>query len=92
MKNIKLAVALSAVLLSVTSLAQADSQHINHQFMSQRAYHAPVDHSSQITANTPWEGTTYRPAESNIEDRSTSKGMHHLKQLKIHALAKRSFM
>jgi hypothetical protein len=93
MKNIKLAVVLSAVMLSVASLAQADTTNkLNHHFMSKRAYHAPVENSQKITADAPWEGATYRPAEANDEDALSAKGAQSLKQLNLHSLAKRSYM
>ncbi len=90
MKNIKLAVVLSAVMLSVASLAQAGNT--NNHFISKRAYLAPVNTGYQSAEYTQWEGATYRPAESKIENALTSKGTQHLKQLNVHSLAKRTFM
>lgn len=92
MKSTKLAIILSTVMLSVSSLAQADvTDRLNHQLMSKRAYHAPVENSNTNAANTPWEGATYRPGVLS-EDAAEGKNLHNLKQLKINSLAKRSFM
>lgn len=92
MKSTKLAIILSTVMLSVSSFAQADvSDRLNHQFMSKRAYHAPVENSKTNAADAPWEGATYRPAALS-EDAAEVKNLHNLNQLKINSLAKRSFM
>lgn len=92
MKSTKLAIILSTVMLSVSSLAQADvKDRLNLQFMSKRAYHAPVENSKTNSADAPWEGATYRPAVLS-EDAAEGKNLHNLNQLKINSLSKRPFM
>lgn len=93
MKSSKLAIILSAIMLSAASLAQAgDTDRLNHQFMSKRAFHAPVENSKTYAADAPWEGATYRPAVLGNEDAFADKNTRNLNQLKINSLSKRPFM
>lgn len=90
MNSLKLAVVVSAVMLSVTSFAQADSaDRLNHNFMSKRAYQAPVENTTS-QANQPWEGATYRPAGTANDD-VARKNAYNLNQLKMHSIARRSY-
>ncbi len=91
MKNIKLAVIVSAVMLSVAGLARADAtDRLNHNFMSKRAYQAPVEHSNANKADAEFEGATYSPADVNDESVATQNS-RNLKQLRINSFARRSF-
>lgn len=93
MKSFKLAVIVSAVMLSVTGLAQADSANrLNHNFMSKRAYYAPLDFSKTNQADSQWEGATYRPADAADENSMASNNVRNLKQLKINSFARRAYM
>jgi hypothetical protein len=92
MKNLKLAIILSTVALSVSGLAQADAtDRLNHNFMSKRAYQAPVDHSNANKAGAEFEGATYRPSDVNDESVAT-QNTRKPKQLRINSFARRSFV
>jgi hypothetical protein len=88
MKNLKLAVIVSAVMLSVSGLAQADSTNrLNHNFMSKRAYQAPVENNKTTKADTEFEGATLVPEDENSFE---NKNARNLKQLKINSLGRRN--
>ena len=90
MKNLKLAVIVSAVMLSVSGLAQADnSERLNHNFMSKRAYQAPVENNKTTKADAQFEGATLVPQDENSVE---SKNARNLKQLKINSLSRRPYM
>ena len=90
MKSLKLAVILSAVILSVSGLAQADNtERLNHNFMSKRGYHAPVENNKSTKADAEFEGATLVPEDENSVE---SKNARNLKQLKINSLSRRSYM
>jgi hypothetical protein len=90
MKNLKLAVIVSAVMLSVSGLAQADATNrLNHNFMSKRAYQAPVENNKSTKADADFEGATLVPVD---EDSVESKNARNLKQLKINSLSRRPYM
>ncbi len=92
MKNLKLAVIVSAVMLSISSLAQADvTNRLNHNFMSKRAYQAPVENIKTIKADTEFEGASYRPINVNNESVVT-QNPRKTKQLRINSFARRSFV
>jgi hypothetical protein len=94
MNNFKLSVIISAVLLSVTSMAQAETSigqeesanRLNHNFSSKRAYHAPADLSAANKSTDQFEGATLVP---NDEDSVDSKKARHLKQLQMHSIGRR---
>ncbi len=91
MKSLKSAVIVSAVLLSVSGLAFADSaSRLNHNFMSKRAYQAPVVNSTASQADSQWEGATYRP--SATDEGVATQNNRHIKQLRINSFARRSFV
>lgn len=91
MRSLKLAVIVSAVMFSVAGLAQADSvnntNRLNHNFMSKRAYQAPVENNKTVQADAQWEGATLVP-----ENDAVIKNERNLKQLKINSFARRSFI
>jgi hypothetical protein len=92
MKNLKLAVIVSAVMLSVSGLAQADATNrLNHNFMSKRAYQAPVENNKTTKADTEFEGATYRPTDLNNES-VVNQNTRKPKQLRINSFARRSFV
>jgi hypothetical protein len=93
MKSLKLAVIVSVVMLSVSSLAQADgTERLNHNFMSKRAYQAPVENNNANKAVEEFEGATFRPAETANEEGFTTQNKRILKQLRINSFARRSFV
>jgi hypothetical protein len=88
MKNLKLAVIVSAVMLSVSGLAQADATNrLNHNFMSKRAYQAPVENNKATKADAQFEGATLVPEDENSVE---NKNARNLKQLKINSLGRRN--
>ena len=88
MKNLKLAVIVSAVMLSVSGLAQADATNrLNHNFMSKRAYQAPVENNKTTKTDTEFEGATLVPEDENSFE---NKNARNLKQLKINSLGRRN--
>jgi hypothetical protein len=88
MKNLKLAVIVSAVMLSVSGLAQADNtERLNHNFMSKRAYQAPVENNKTTKADKEFEGATLVPEDENSFE---NKNARNLKQLKINSLGRRN--
>jgi len=88
MKNLKLAVIVSAVMLSVSGLAQADAtDRLNHNFMSKRAYQAPVENNKATKADAQFEGATLVPEDENSFE---NKNARNLKQLKINSLGRRN--
>jgi len=88
MKNLKLAVIVSAVMLSVSGLAQADATNrLNHNFMSKRAYQAPVENNKTNKADAQFEGATLVPEDENSFE---NKNARNLKQLKINSLSRRN--
>lgn len=90
MKSLKLAVIVSAVILSVSGLAQADNtERLNHNFMSKRAYQAPVENNKTNKADTEFEGATLVPEDENSVE---NKNKRNLKQLKINSLSRRPYM
>jgi len=90
MKSLKLAVIVSAVMLSLAGLAQADSTNrLNHQFMSKRAYQAPVENNESNKADEKFEGATLVTEDENSVE---SKNARNLKQLKINSLSRRTYM
>ncbi len=90
MKSLKLAVIVSAVMLSVSGLAQADgTERLNHNFMSKRAYQAPVENNKSNKADEQFEGATLVPADENSAE---VKNARNLKQLKINSLSRRPYM
>jgi hypothetical protein len=90
MKSLKLAVIVSAVMLSVAGLAQADSaDRLNHNFTSKRAYQAPVENKQTNKADPQFEGATLVPEDENSVE---SKNARNLKQLKINSLGRRPYM
>ncbi len=90
MKNLKLAVTVSAVMLSVSGLALADNiERLNHNFMSKRAYQAPVENNKSNKADEQFEGATLVPEDENSVE---SKNARNLKQLKINSLSRRPYM
>ena len=90
MKNLKLAVIVSAVMLSVSGLAQADgTERLNHNFMSKRAYQAPVENNKTNKADAEFEGATLVPEDENSVE---NKNKRNLKQLKINSLSRRPYM
>lgn len=94
MNSLKLSVLLSTVLLTVTSIAQAETNidheesanRLNHNFSSKRAYHAPVDLTNANKTEEQFEGATLVP---NDEDSVDSKKARHLKQLQMHSIGRR---
>jgi hypothetical protein len=97
MKSLRLSIILSAIMLAVTGvlvtgLAQAEStDRLNHNFMSKRAYQAPVEHRNANKADAEFEGATYRPAGVNDESVAT-QNTRKPKQLRINSFARRSFV
>jgi|GEM_PF-921871 hypothetical protein len=90
MKSLKLAVIVSAVMLSVSGLAQADNtERLNHNFMSKRAYQAPVENNNSTKADAEFEGATLVPEDENSVE---NKNKRNLKQLKINSLSRRPYM
>ncbi len=98
MKSLNIAVIVSAVMLSVAGLAQAESatigheesaDRLNHHFNSKRPYHAPVDNAKAVKGDEQWEGATLVP---NDEDSVESKNKHNIKQLRINSLGRRPYM
>ena len=96
MKSLKLAVIVGAVMLSVAGLAQAESatnldqaNRLNHNFMSKRAYQAPVENNKSTSADEQWEGATLVPEDENS---AAAKNARNLKQLKINSLGRRPYM
>ncbi len=88
MKNLKLAVIVSTVMLSVSGLAQADATNrLNHNFMSKRAYQAPVENNKSTKADAEFEGATLVPEDENSFE---NKNARNLKQLKINSLGRRN--
>jgi hypothetical protein len=88
MKNLKLAVIVSAVMLSVSGLAQADATNrLNHNFMSKRAYQAPVENNKATKVDAQFEGATLVPEDENSVE---NKNARNLKQLKINSLGRRN--
>ena len=88
MKNLKLAVIVSAVMLSVSGLAQADATNrLNHNFMSKRAYQAPVENNKATKADAQFQGATLVPEDENSFE---NKNARNLKQLKINSLGRRN--
>jgi hypothetical protein len=88
MKSLKLAAVVSAVMLSVSSLAQADNtDRLNHNFMSKRAYQAPVENNKATKVYAEFEGATLVPEDENSV---AIKNERNLKQLKINSIARRS--
>lgn len=93
MNSFKLSV-ISAVLLSLTSIAQAETSigheesanRLNHNFSSKRAYHAPVDLTNANKGEEQFEGATLVP---NGEDSVDSNKARHLKQLQMHSIGRR---
>jgi len=93
MKSLKLAVIVSTLMLSVSGLAQAESNdRLNHNFMSKRAYQAPVEHSNANKPDAQFEGATYRPADASSEESVATQNTLKLKQLRINSFARRSFV
>jgi len=90
MKSLKLAVIVSALMLSVSGLAQADNtERLNHNFMSKRAYQAPVENNKSTKADAEFEGATLVPEDENSVE---NKNKRNLKQLKINSLSRRPYM
>ena len=90
MKSLKIAVILSAVILSVSGQAQADNtERLNHNFMSKRGYQAPVENNKSTKVDAEFEGATLVPEDENSFD---SKNERNLKQLKINSLSRRPYM
>jgi methionine-rich copper-binding protein CopC len=97
MKGLKLAALISAVMLTVAGIAQAESSighqesvnRLNHNFSSKRAYQAPVDLNNANKADEQFEGATLLPKD---EDSIESKSERNLKQLKINSLGRRPYM
>jgi len=90
MKSLKIAVILSAVILSVSGLAQADNtERLNHNFMSKRGYQAPVENNKSTKADAEFEGATLVPEDENSFE---SKNERNLKKLKINSLSRRPYM
>jgi hypothetical protein len=90
MKSLKLAAIVSAVMLSVSGLAQADNtERLNHNFMSKRAYQAPVENNKSTKADAEFEGATLVPEDENSVE---NKNKRNLKQLKINSLSRRPYM
>ena len=98
MKKLNLAVILSAVMLSVAGLAQAESSmtnhkdnmnRLNHHFSSKRPYQAPVENNNATKLDEQWEGATLVPTEETSVE---SKNMRNLRQLRINSTARRSYM
>lgn len=94
MKSLKLAALISAVMLTVAGMAQAESSigheesanRLNHNFSSKRAYQAPVEASK---SGEQFEGATLLPKD---EDSVESKNERNLKQLRINSLGRRPYM
>lgn len=97
MNSLKLAALISAVMLTLAGMAQAESvsgheesaQRLNHNFSSKRSYHAPVDLSKSQKAEEQFEGATLVPKD---EDSVESKKERNLKQLRINSLGRRPYM
>lgn len=98
MKSLNIAVFISAVMLSVTGLAQAESatvgheenaNRLNHNFNAKRPYHAPVDNTKAVKGDAQWEGATLVP---NDEDSVESKNKYNIKQLRINSLGRRPYI
>jgi hypothetical protein len=90
MTSLKLAAIVGALMLSVTGLAQADAtDRLNHNFMSKRAYQAPVENNKATKADAEFEGATLVPEDENSVE---SKNARNLKQLKINSLSRRPYM
>lgn len=91
MKSLKLAVVVSAVMLSLAGVAQADSNdstnRLNHNFMSKRAYQAPVDNAIETKGDAQWEGATLVPKDDTV-----NKNSRNPKQVKINSFARRSYV
>jgi methionine-rich copper-binding protein CopC len=95
--RLKLAALISALMLTVAGMAQAESvsgheesaQRLNHNFSSKRSYHAPVDLSKSQKAEEQFEGATLVPKD---EDSIESKKERNLKQLRINSLGRRPYM
>ena len=102
MKSLKLVIMVkslvtTAVMLSVTSFAQAESvtnqkenmNRLNHHFSSKRPYQAPVENKQTTKADEQWEGATLVP---NDETSVESKNARNLKQLRINSLGRRPYI
>jgi hypothetical protein len=95
MKSLRLSIILSAIMLAVTGvlvtgLAQAEStDRLNHNFMSKRAYHAPVENNKTTKADAEFEGATLVQEDENSVE---IKNAHNLKQLRINSLSRRPYM
>lgn len=103
MKSLTLAVKVksliaTAVMLSVTGLAQAESavsnhkenmNRLNHHFSSKRPYQAPVENKQSKQADEQWEGATLVP---NDETSIESKNARNLNQLRINSFSRRSYI
>jgi len=95
MKSLRLSIILSAIMLAVTGvlvtgLAQANgAERLNHNFMSKRAYQAPVENNKTTKADAEFEGATLVPEDENSVE---NKNKRNLKQLKINSLSRRPYM
>jgi hypothetical protein len=98
MKSLKLAVIVSAVMLSVAGLAQAESStlgheesvnRLNHNFNSKRPYQAPVENNKTNKVDEQFEGATLVPEDENSHE---VKNERNLKQLRLHSLGRRPYM
>jgi hypothetical protein len=93
MKSLRLSIILSAIMLAVTGvlvtgLAQAEStDRLNHNFMSKRAYQAPVENIKSTKADAEFEGATLVPEDENSVE---IKNARNLKQLRINSLSRRN--
>jgi hypothetical protein len=96
MKSLKLAMIVSSIMLAVAGVAQAESatgvdqgNRLNHNFMSKRAYQAPVENNKANKVDEQWEGATLIEEDENS---AASKNARNLKQLKINSLGRRPYM
>jgi hypothetical protein len=95
MKSLRLSIILSAIMLTVTGLlftglAHAEStDRLNHNFMSKRAYQAPLENNKSTKADAEFEGATLVTEDESIVE---NKNARNLKQLKINSLSRRPYM
>jgi hypothetical protein len=97
MKSLKLAVIVSkvilgALMLSVAGLAQADANRLNQNFISKRAYQAPVENNKTNKVDEQFEGATSISEDASDENSTASKNERNLKQLRLHSLGRRPYM
>ncbi len=93
MKNMKLTVLVTSVMLLVSGMAVAKDtyKHNIHNNFSKRPYHAPLQDKA-YTADDQWQGATLVSPKNPEDEAAVSKQKRKLQEFRLHSLGKRPFM